>query len=131
MASPSFFWHGLRELLAVPCGQVARRATKSTEKAALSYPAPALAWAEVSSSSGHTRVLQSAGQLQRGDNPAAAFAGPQVHASYQGVSCFRVIAVPRLPRVPLRKHPAPSAPVISCGDGPFRHRLFPAGTGQG
>jgi len=36
MASPSFFRHGVQELLAVPCGQVAWRASKSMEKAAFS-----------------------------------------------------------------------------------------------
>jgi carbamoyltransferase len=36
IASPSFFRHGVQELLAVPCGQVAWRASKSMEKAALS-----------------------------------------------------------------------------------------------
>src|SRR5262245_57762033 len=39
------------------CGQVAWRVSKSNAKAALSYPAPALAWAEWSSSSGETRVI--------------------------------------------------------------------------
>jgi hypothetical protein len=41
--------YGFQELLAVPCGQVAWRASKSTEKAALPWPVPALAWAELSS----------------------------------------------------------------------------------
>src|SRR6266700_531436 len=49
--------HGLQELLAVPCGQVACRASKSKANAALSYPAPALAWAELSSIIGLTSVI--------------------------------------------------------------------------
>src|SRR5271166_69697 len=49
--------HGLQELLATPCGQVACRVSKSTANAALSYLAPALACAEVSSSSGLTSVI--------------------------------------------------------------------------
>jgi hypothetical protein len=48
--------HGFQELLVIPCGQVACRASKSTANAGLSYPAPALAWAELSSSSGDTSV---------------------------------------------------------------------------
>ena len=49
--------HGVQVLLAIPCGQVACRASKSKANAALSYPAPALAWAELSSSSGLTSVI--------------------------------------------------------------------------
>ena len=49
--------HGVQELLAIPCGQVACRASKSMANEALSYPAPALAWAEVSSSIGLTSVI--------------------------------------------------------------------------
>jgi hypothetical protein len=49
--------HGVRVLLAIPCGQVACRASKSKANAALSYPAPALAWAELSSRSGLTSVI--------------------------------------------------------------------------
>jgi len=49
--------HGFQVLLAIPCGQVACRVPKSKANAALSYPAPALAWAEVSSSSGLTSVI--------------------------------------------------------------------------
>jgi len=49
--------HGFQVLLVTPCGQVACRASKSKANAALSYPAPALAWAEVSSSIGLTSVI--------------------------------------------------------------------------
>ena len=51
MASSWRCRHGFQELLVTPCGQVAWRASKSMANAYLSYPAPALAWAELSSSS--------------------------------------------------------------------------------
>jgi hypothetical protein len=49
--------HGVQVLLATLCGQVACRAPESKANAALSYPAPALAWAELSSSIGLTSVI--------------------------------------------------------------------------
>ena len=57
IASSWRFRHGVQVLLATPCGQVACRAPESEANAALSYRAPALAWAELSSSIGLTSVI--------------------------------------------------------------------------
>jgi len=49
--------HEVPVLLAIPCGQVACRASKSKATRLWSYPAPALAWAELSSRSGLDSVI--------------------------------------------------------------------------
>jgi len=120
----------------IPCGQVAWRASKSTANADLSYPAPALAWAELSSSSGDTsvipnvrrrarsarlRVTESA-RCSRGSRPCPPAAVDRGgHRGVAAVASVVATAVMRFGRPP-RPGPVPDAGPVSgsapaCGPG--------------